>query len=262
MRPGLRSTRGRAAWALVGLVAAACGTQDGKGVDNSEPAEVIRAAGDALGQARSFRVEGSYRDSDGTFTYRSTVSRRGEATVTDVVSGGRRGRFESRTIGNRVYVQGRLFWELYYGDSPTVPAEVGDGWGVLTFDAPTAPASTPFGRGRCLVAGYPRDSLRPGGPGQVGDRRGVVVIDTGGRPGSWPSRLVVAGKGTPYPLAEEQTGPQTLGGGDSPTCPGGSESDGSTRDSRTRWSGFNDRVAPLQIPAAAVDVNALLARPG
>jgi hypothetical protein len=256
VRQGARAlaTRSRLLWLLVfALLSGACG--GGGGIEELSAEEIFGQAVTALGNARSFKVRYSSADSSGRMLLELSVSRRGAVGTVDQTIEGKRARYELTVIGGRQYIKGRSFWEAF--GEPGDAARVGDGWGWLS----PGPRSwrSPWSWATCVLgSGYHGAPLRKGGTTEVGGRRAVVVIDPGGRPGTYPDRVAVAASGPPYPLTAEQTGPAKAGTSVSAPACGGEvrKIDGSVHDSRFTYSAFDADVR-VEIPEGAVDVDAL-----
>jgi len=256
-----------AALALLLASLAACGSDDGaNGVGSRTPGQAVQAASEALGQVKSFRMDGYQVDSD---------DGRMEIELEVVLPGRIRfaieeaeGEVEVIAVSGVAWMKGdRRFWRRNAGDRTRAAAVLADRWvrmpaamvrGLQFFLNVADPSLV----GRCVI-GTRFGRLTRGRAATVGGRKAIVIEDAGGRPGTAPGDLYIAATGRPLPLHFKQRGRERPGGPRDPDCSPPESDESITVDAEYR---FRDYDADIEIepPKDVLDLERLLeqARPG
>jgi hypothetical protein len=243
--------------ALVVLIAAGCGGDDGDSSSSGgDPQAILDDARKALGELKSFHMEGTAVDkSDGEQTLSGDIALPGRVQLKLTT---KEGTAEILLADKTVFFRAdRDYWQ-----SQNVPDQalslLVDKWvkapsnqevGAEEFLALSDPAKI----GKCLIGD---DSGTLAGPekGEVDGTPVDIVIGKGDKPGTSPGRLSVAAEGDPLPLRFEQTGPQKPGGTPDAEC--GDDGDSDTQSSDIRLSKFDEPV-DIKAPADALDLEQL-----
>ena len=239
-----------------GLVA--CGDDEANNVGSKTPAQAVQAASDALGEVRSFRMDGYLVDrAEGRFEFDVDVVMPGRVRLAFAERGMRAEVIAIRDEGWMKASRG--FWRENTNDQVAdllagkwvrmPPASIRDFQYFLNIADPRLV-------GRCLV-GTRLGTLVRGGSATVGGRDAVVVRDRGDKPGTAPGDIYIAATGRPLPLHMKQTGPERPGGTDDPVCSSSDDDDDS--DSVAGELRFRDYDADIEIepPKDALDLERL-----
>ena len=230
------------------------------------PERSVRAASAALGEVRSFRMDGYQVDSDdGRLEFDLAVALPGRIRF---VFREKRTRVEVIAIKDEAWMNGsREFWSENAPDTPGVAELLAGKWVRM-------PASSvrelqfflniadPKLTGRCII-GNRFGTLRRVRTARVGGREAVIVRDAGERPGTAPGDLYLATTGPPLPLHFRQTGREKAGGKRDPLCSSREADDSLTLDAEYRFRDYNADIE-IEPPKDVLDLERLLeqARPG
>jgi hypothetical protein len=208
----------------------------------------------ALQGVRSYHVEGTEVDKDGTTRLAGDVTSSGSVNFTLDMSGGRA---QLLAVGSQTFVKAnRRFWLAQGGqDREKVAKLLADRWAkVPESSAPDVTASVEplLPKSLAYCATHATGSITKKGTTQFAGHQVVVLADKGDRPGDNPSDVYVQASGPTLPLRIVQTGPQTPGKPD-PRC---GDANSTTTHSDARLSAFNE---PVQIapPPNALDLSKL-----
>lgn len=245
---------------LVGCGADEAPEQKPNGVRSVSPAKAVKAASDALGDVRSFRMDGFQVDSeDGRLEFELAV----------VLPG--RVRFVFREKGTRVEViaisgeawmnASREFWSENSPDTPGVARLLAGRWVRMPSSSVRElqfflNIADPDLVGRCLI-GYEFGRLRRGKTAKVGGRGALIIRDAGKEPGTAPGDLYLATVGPPLPLHFRQTGPEKPGGKRDPVCTSSDADDSTTLDAEYRFRDYNEDIE-IEPPKDVLDLERLL----
>ena len=238
------------ALAALALGSAGCGDSPESSPPDiaSKPAkEILSDVAAAIGELRSYRIEGTQVDEDGRSRLAADFKGSG-AMRFSVANGGSRARMI--IVGSETYLKGnRAFWLARDASSPErVAALLTDRWVKAPASvAAEAKKQLGFALPKTLARCIERDhgKIRKIGTRMLAGRRVVVIADKGG-PGEAPSRLYISAVGSPLPLRELQTGPPRPGKRN-PDCNSDDERSTTTK-SDIRFSNFNE---PMRIAAPA-----------
>lgn len=221
-----------------------------------DPQRTLSEARAALVGVRSYHLEGSQTDPDGTTTMAGDVTAAGNLRMTLRQDGASA---QLVVIGGAVFLRAPIrFWRNSHL-SERLATVIAGRWIKAPPDHGIARLSQevkPRTLAHCLRSGG--DELADAGLQTYRGQRVRVITIAGRTPGSAPGSLSVAATGRPLPVRVLQTGPARPGGKPDPRCEDPSEPDRSTR-SDIRLSGFDE---PLRVtaPPDALDLEALAAQ--
>lgn len=225
-------------------------------VARQDPQRTLRDARAALVGLRSYHLEGSTTDPDGTTTMAGDVTAAGNLRVTLHQQGASA---QLIVVRGAVFLRAASrFWRNSYL-SEQLATVIANRWIKAPPDHGIARLSQqvrPRTLAHCLQSGG--DEIADAGLQTYRGQRVRVITIAGKAPGSAPGSLSVAATGRPLPVRVLQTGPARPGGAIDPRCEDPSEPDRSTR-SDIRLSGFDE---PLHVtaPPDALDLEALVAQ--
>ncbi len=211
----------RSAWRIGGWLAAfaalsGCGSgtallhRSGTREAGRSPAQIVADAGQAVGTARGYVIDGWLRQNGQALTLRVVVAHGSLEQLAVTASGVSE---QLLVLAQGAYLQGnRAFWDAHLG---TRGDALAGHWLQIPLTEVPVIAGTlgrlqPRTLARCLVENH--GTLSRAGRSSVAGRSAIVVRDAGDAPGSAPGTLAVAASGTPYPLQVTQTGDQRAGG--------------------------------------------------
>ncbi len=221
------------------------------------PADVVRAAADALEGVRSYHVTGTSVDADGRNRISGDITAAGALRFTVA---GKAGRFTVIAVDGKTFLKaGRAFWLKGHGGRGDALARVLAGRWVQM------PASTSASLRKDVRQLLPKElaycvgkglgTLENLGGRTANGRKVVVIRDKGDKAGTSPGELTVPATGPALPLRVRQTGRRSRRGGGQadPRC---QDDDDTTTESESVLSRFN-AIKPIQAPAGALDLNTL-----
>lgn len=223
---------------------------------HQDPQRTLSEARAALVGLRSYHLEGSQTDPEGTTTMAGDVTAAGSLRMTLHQNGGSA---QLVVVGGAVFLRAPVrFWRNSHL-SERLATVIAGHWIKAPPDHGIARLSEevkPRTLAHCLRSGG--DEIADAGLQTYRGRRVRVITIAGKAPGSAPGSLSVAATGRPLPVRVLQTGPARPGGRVDPRCEDPSEPDRSTK-SDIQLSGFDE---PLRVtaPPDALDLEALAAQ--
>jgi hypothetical protein len=213
--------------------------------------QVLADVADALGELRSYHVEGDITDEDGRSTLSGDVSSTGKSHLRFQQAAQH---FELIVIDDTSYLRANsAFWREQAGSGDTrVTKLLTDRW-IKTRDRDQrkiVDGLLPSTLAACITKDH--GTVTKKGVGKVGDKPTIVLHDDGDSPGGAPGDLHVAADGRPLPLRVLQTGPEKATKHPDPKC----ESDSKTKASDIALSRFDEPVKILA-PSGALDFDAV-----
>lgn len=221
-----------------------------------DPQRTLSEARKALVGLRSYHIDGTQTDPDGTTALAGDVTATGNLRVTLHQNGAAA---QLIVVDRVVFLRAAVaFWRNSHLSERLATAIAGR-WIKAPPDHGIARLSEevrPRTLAHCLQGGG--DELSDAGLQTYRGQRVRVIAIAGKAPGSAPGTLSVAATGRPLPVRVLQTGPAKPGGKVDPLCDDPSQPDHSTH-SDIRLSGFDE---PLKVtaPPNALDLEALAAQ--
>jgi hypothetical protein len=249
MRAARRAAAAVATVAVAVALAGCGGTSAKHGEAGKSPQQIAADVVAASEQLKSFRLDGTITDAEGTTRVSGAVAGPGrigfsEQRASDVV--------QVIALGSVTYMKGS---RDYYAAQPRLtPAQVAryeNRWLKLStasnpsFAADLARETNLSIELRCWAAR--KRGLSVAGTGSVGGRHAVIVASDGSDPGGAPGRVYVAAVGPAWPLRSVVTGPRKPGG------PGACAVTATPRMSDITISDFNQPIA-LEAPPSPLDL--------
>lgn len=238
----------------VPLALGGCGGAEDDGRADKSPKAIVSEASDALGKLKSYHVEGTQVDEDGSTKLQADVDARGPLRI-DLDQSGRTAVLLLLAPQETYIKANAAFWRDSAGaDGAGVAQQLTDRWvkvppagaGTFTKLADTLRPST---LSRCVLTGL--GTLEGAGTRKEGGQDAVVVRDAGDRPGTSPGELLVAADGAARVLRTRQTGTRKPGGRLDPRC---QDADSTTSSSDLRFSRFDEPLT-LKAPSNPLDLS-------
>jgi len=224
------------------------------GAADPSPQQQLEAAAKSFAKVRSYRVQMTIKDDDGTSRIKADVTTSGRVDVT--VSIGNTGTVRLRKISSTTYIRGDArYWKAAGGrDGDALAKQLANRW--IRADKADAKEFTeifdevsPKKLARCLVNTDAMGTLTAGQPTTVGGKKANVLIDAGDKPGVAPGKLFIAAEGPPLPLRMQQTGKAQPGGKEGPCT----SADDTSTSSDARFSRYNEKLT-IKTPKNALSI--------